>query len=129
VSPPSYVVSLSQIYSSSTHTKTNLKPTTHIPSIIMNTHDKADLPVADKPTDNIFQKAGHSIQNAAQQVKESASKNQSAASKEANKEQMKGNVPGQSGIFDRAQGGVDAVKDKADERKHASAEEANKHMK
>jgi len=67
-----------------------------------------------------------SVKNAANYVSESLQGNAAEASKEANKQQAKGNVPGNDSIGDRVSGGLSAVSDKIDESKHDTAAEANK---
>ena len=46
------------------------------------------------------------------------------ASKEANKEQAKGNIPGQSSLSDRVSGALGAGSDKLDESKHDASARA-----
>lgn len=66
------------------------------------------------------------FQNAANYVSETIQGSSATASKEANKEQAKGNVPGQDSLSDRASGALDAAGDKIDEKKHEGSAKANK---
>jgi hypothetical protein len=65
-------------------------------------------------------------QNAANYVSESIQGQSAEASKEANKQQAKGNVPGNDSITDRASGALSAAGDKMDQSKHDASKEANK---
>ena len=83
-------------------------------------------PNANTPNEGIVGQAVNSVKNAANYVSETVQGNASEASKEGNKQQAKGNVPGQSGIGDRVSGAFGAAGDKIDQTKHEGAAEANK---
>merc|ERR1712107_365922 len=70
--------------------------------------------------------AVNSVKNAANYVSESIQGQSAEASKEANKQQAKGNVPGQDSLTDRVSGGLSAAGDKIDQEKHEGSAEANK---
>ena len=84
-------------------------------------------PNANKPNEGILGQAANSISNAANYVSESIQGQSAEASKEANKQQAKGNVPGNDSITDRASGALGAAGDKLDQHKHEGAASANKH--
>merc|ERR1712014_258008 len=96
--------------------QTNQSPTTF----------KMSAPNANKPNEGIVGQIGNSLNNAAQYVSETIQGSSATASKEANKEQAKGNVPGQDSLSDRASGALDAAGDKIDEKKHEGSAKANK---
>ncbi|OAK93993.1 hypothetical protein IQ06DRAFT_298727 [Phaeosphaeriaceae sp. SRC1lsM3a] len=83
-------------------------------------------PNANNPNDGIVGQAVNSVKNAANYVSESIQGNSAEASKEANKQQAKGNVPGNSSLTDRASGALGAAGDKIDQTKHEGSAEANK---
>ncbi|RVD86225.1 uncharacterized protein DFL_004513 [Arthrobotrys flagrans] len=83
-------------------------------------------PNVDKPKEGVVGQIGNSIQNAGKYVSETVQGKASEASKEGNKEQAKGNVPGQEAITDRASGAVGAVSDKFNQSKHDASARANK---
>ena len=83
-------------------------------------------PNANKPNEGILGQAANSISNAANYVSETIQGNAAEASKESNKQQAKGNVPGQDSISDRVGGALGAASDKVDESKHQGSAEANK---
>jgi Ras-related protein Rap-1B len=83
-------------------------------------------PNANNPNDGIVGQAVNSVKNAANYVSESIQGQSAEASKEANKQQAKGNVPGNDSITDRASGAFSAVGDKMDQSKHDASAEANK---
>jgi len=83
-------------------------------------------PNANAPNEGIVGQAVNSVKNAANYVSESIQGNSAEASKEANKQQAKGNVPGQDSLTDRASGALSAAGDKMDQTKHEGAAEANK---
>jgi Ras-related protein Rap-1B len=87
---------------------------------------KMSAPNANNPNDGIVGQAVNSVKNAANYVSESIQGQSAEASKEANKQQAKGNVPGNDSITDRASGAFSAVGDKMDQTKHDGAAEANK---
>jgi hypothetical protein len=72
-------------------------------------------PNANNPNDGIVGQAVNSVKNAANYVSESIQGQSAEASKEGNKQQAKGNVPGQ-----------DSISDKINQEKHEGAAEANK---
>ncbi|KAF2157438.1 hypothetical protein K461DRAFT_273618 [Myriangium duriaei CBS 260.36] len=83
-------------------------------------------PNVDKPNEGILGQAANSIGNAANYVSETIQGKSSEASKEANKEQAKGNVPGQDSISDRVSGAFGAAGDKVDQHSHNASAKANK---
>ena len=83
-------------------------------------------PNVDKPNEGIVGQITNSVKNAGNYVSETLQGNASEASKEANKEQAKGNVPGQDSISDRVSGALGAGSDKLDQHKHETASSANK---
>ncbi|KAF2631677.1 hypothetical protein BU25DRAFT_332653 [Macroventuria anomochaeta] len=83
-------------------------------------------PNANKPNEGIVGQIGNSIANAANYVSETVQGNAAEASKEGNKQQAKGNVPGQDSVSDRVSGAFGAASDKLDESKHQGSAEANK---
>ncbi len=83
-------------------------------------------PNADKPNDGIVDQITNSAKNATNYVTESLQGNAAAASKEGNKEQAKGNVPGNNSISDRVSGATGAVSDTLNQKKHDGSAEANK---
>ncbi|KAJ4317257.1 Ras- protein rsr1 [Ascochyta rabiei] len=83
-------------------------------------------PNANKPNEGIVGQIGNSIANAANYVSETVQGNAAEASKEGNKQQAKGNVPGQDSISDRVSGAMGAASDKIDQSKHEGSAEANK---
>ncbi|KAL6711508.1 Ras-related protein rsr1 [Coniothyrium glycines] len=84
-------------------------------------------PNANNPNEGIIGQAVNSVKNAANYVSETVQGNAAEASKEGNKQQAKGNVPGQDSLTDRASGALNAASDKIDESKHKGSAEANKH--
>jgi Ras-related protein Rap-1B len=89
-------------------------------------YSKMSAPNANNPNDGIVGQAVNSVKNAANYVSESIQGQSAEASKEANKQQAKGNVPGNDSITDRASGAFSAVGDKMDQSKHDASAEANK---
>lgn len=83
-------------------------------------------PNANKPNEGILGQVANSVSNAATYVSETIQGNSAEASKEANKQQAKGNVPGQDSLTDRASGALGAASDKIDQTKHEGSAEANK---
>ena len=83
-------------------------------------------PNANKPNEGIIGQIGNSISNAANYVSETVQGSSAEASKEANKQQAKGNVPGQDSVTDRVSGAFGAAGDKVDQHKHEGSAEANK---
>jgi len=83
-------------------------------------------PNANKPNEGIVGQIGNSISNAANYVSETVQGQSAEASKEGNKQQAKGNVPGQDSITDRASGALNAAGDKINQEKHEGSAEANK---
>jgi hypothetical protein len=83
-------------------------------------------PNANKPNEGIVGQIGNSIANAANYVSETVQGSSAEASKEANKQQAKGNVPGQDSVTDRVSGAFGAASDKVDQHKHEGSAEANK---
>ncbi|KAF2821856.1 hypothetical protein CC86DRAFT_373613 [Ophiobolus disseminans] len=83
-------------------------------------------PNANNPNDGIVGQAVNSVKNAANYVSESIQGQSAEASKEANKQQAKGNVPGNDSLTDRASGALSAAGDKIDQSKHDASAEANK---
>ena len=83
-------------------------------------------PNANNPNDGIVGQAVNSVKNAANYVSESIQGQSAEASKEANKQQAKGNVPGQDSVSDRVSGGLSAAGDKINQEKHEGSAEANK---
>jgi hypothetical protein len=98
----------------------NSKPTLPTKPINMS------APNANTPNEGIVGQAVNSVKNAANYVSETVQGQSKEAQKEANKEQAKGNVPGQDSITDRASGALSAAGDKIDQKKHDSSAEANK---
>ncbi|KAF2009057.1 hypothetical protein BU24DRAFT_402418 [Aaosphaeria arxii CBS 175.79] len=84
-------------------------------------------PNANKPNEGIIGQISNSAQNAVNYVSETIQGTSAEASKEANKEQAKGNIPGQDSIGDRVSGALGAGSDKLDQHKHEGAASANKH--
>merc|ERR1712063_240653 len=87
---------------------------------------KMSAPNANNPNEGIVGQAVNSVKNAANYVSESIQGQSAEASKEANKQQAKGNVPGQDSLTDRVSGGLSAAGDKIDQEKHEGSAEANK---
>ncbi|KAL6150680.1 Ras- protein rsr1 [Exserohilum turcicum] len=83
-------------------------------------------PNANTPNEGILGQAANSVKNAANYVSESIQGTSAEANKEANKQQAKGNVPGQDSFTDRVSGGLNAASDKLNQEKHEGAAEANK---
>lgn len=83
-------------------------------------------PNANHPNEGIVGSAVNSVKNAANYVSETIQGNTAEASKEGNKQQAKGNIPGQDSLSDRASGAFGAVSDKLDQTKHEGSAEANK---
>ena len=83
-------------------------------------------PNANAPNEGIVGQAVNSVKNAANYVSESIQGQSAEAKKEANKEQAKGNVPGQDSLTDRASGALNAAGDKINQEKHEGSAEANK---
>ena len=83
-------------------------------------------PNANNPNDGIVGQAVNSVKNAANYVSETVQGQSAEASKEGNKQQAKGNVPGQDSLTDRASGALDATSDKLNEKKHEGSASANK---
>jgi len=84
-------------------------------------------PNANGPNEGLVGQAINSVTNAANYVSESIQGKGAEASKEANKEQAKGNVAGQSSLTDRVSGATGAVSDKLNQEKHEGSASANKH--
>ncbi|RMZ66413.1 ras small monomeric gtpase [Pyrenophora seminiperda CCB06] len=99
-------------------TLSNSKPPTNL--------IKMSAPNANTPNEGIIGQAANSVKNAANYVSETIQGTSAEANKEANKQQAKGNVPGQDGITDRASGAVNALGDKMNQEKHEGSAEANK---
>merc|ERR1711868_287201 len=99
------------------HLPHNNQPTTPI---------KMSAPNTNGPNEGIVGQAVNSAKNAANYVSETIQGNSATASKGANKEQAKGNVPGNDSLADRASGALDAAGDKVDEKKHETSAKANK---
>merc|ERR1711916_250728 len=78
------------------------------------------------PNEGIIGQAVNSVKNAANYVSETVQGQSAEASKEANKQQAKGNVPGNDSITDRASGALNAAGDKINQEKHEGSAEANK---
>jgi Ras-related protein Rap-1B len=83
-------------------------------------------PNANNPNDGIVGQAVNSVKNAANYVSETIQGQSAEASKEGNKQQAKGNVPGNDSITDRASGALSAAGDKINQEKHEGSAEANK---
>ncbi|KAK6349286.1 Ras- protein rsr1 [Orbilia blumenaviensis] len=83
-------------------------------------------PNVDKPNEGILGQISNSVKNAGNYVAETVQGKGAEASKEGNKEQAKGNVPGQDSISDRISGGLGAASDKLDQHKHEASAKANK---
>ncbi|KAH7075277.1 hypothetical protein FB567DRAFT_536550 [Paraphoma chrysanthemicola] len=83
-------------------------------------------PNANTPNEGIVGQAVNSVKNAANYVSETIQGNTAEASKEANKQQAKGNVPGNDSVTDRVSGALGAAGDKIDQTKHEGSAEANK---
>jgi hypothetical protein len=83
-------------------------------------------PNMDKPNEGILGQVKNTVTNAANYVSETVQGKTSETSKEANKEQAKGNVPGQDSISDRISGATGAISDKIDQQKHEYSASANK---
>ncbi|KAK6527201.1 Ras- protein rsr1 [Arthrobotrys megalospora] len=83
-------------------------------------------PNVDKPNEGLVGQLGNSIKNAGNYLSETVQGKTAEASKEGNKEQAKGNVPGQDSISDRASGALGAASDKLDQHKHDASAKANK---
>lgn len=81
-------------------------------------------PNVDKPNEGIVGQVANSLNNAATYVSETMQGKSAEASKEANKEQAKGNIPGQSSLSDRVSGALGAGSDKLDESKHDASARA-----
>ncbi|KAF1840187.1 ras-domain-containing protein [Cucurbitaria berberidis CBS 394.84] len=91
-----------------------------------NNHLNMSAPNANTPNEGIVGQAVNSVKNAANYVSESVQGNTAEASKEGNKQQAKGNVPGQDSLTDRASGAFNAAGDKINQSKHEGSAEANK---
>lgn len=87
---------------------------------------KMSAPNANNPNEGIIGQAVNSVKNAANYVSETVQGQSAEASKEGNKQQAKGNVPGQDSITDRASGALNAAGDKINQEKHEGSAEANK---
>merc|ERR1712048_581754 len=87
---------------------------------------KMSAPNANNPNEGIVGQAVNSVKNAANYVSETIQGQSAEASKEGNKQQAKGNVPGQDSITDRASGALNAAGDKLNQEKHEGSAEANK---
>merc|ERR1712108_25138 len=87
---------------------------------------KMSAPNANTPNEGIVGQAVNSVKNAANYVAETVQGQSAEANKEANKQQAKGNVPGQDSITDRASGALNAASDKMNQEKHEGSAEANK---
>jgi hypothetical protein len=87
---------------------------------------QSKMSVPNNSNQGILGQTVDSVKNAANYVSETIQGNASEASKEANKQQAKGNVPGQDSLSDRASGAFGAVSDKLDQTKHEGSAEANK---
>ncbi|EPS42146.1 hypothetical protein H072_3888 [Dactylellina haptotyla CBS 200.50] len=83
-------------------------------------------PNVNKPNEGIVGQAMNSIGNAANYVSDTLQGKGAEASKEANKEQAKGNVPGNDSIGDRVSGALGAASDKVDQHKYETGAKANK---
>ncbi|KAF3909188.1 hypothetical protein ABW20_dc0101044 [Dactylellina cionopaga] len=83
-------------------------------------------PNVDKPNEGIVGQISNSVSNAAGYVADTLQGKGAEASKEANKEQAKGNVPGQSSLGDRVSGATGAISDKIDQTKYEGSAKANK---
>jgi hypothetical protein len=83
-------------------------------------------PNVDKPNEGIVGQVVNSAKNALNYASETIQGNTAEASKEANKEQAKGNIPGNDSLGDRVSGAFGAGQDKLDEHKHKGAAEVNK---
>ncbi|KAL1799623.1 hypothetical protein ACET3X_003660 [Alternaria dauci] len=66
-------------------------------------------PNANTPNEGIVGQAVNSVKNAANYVSETVQGSAAETKKEANKEQAKGNVPGQDSLTDRASGALNAA--------------------
>ncbi|KAB2110630.1 hypothetical protein AG0111_0g1154 [Alternaria gaisen] len=66
-------------------------------------------PNANNPNEGIIGQAVNSVKNAANYVSETVQGQSAEASKEGNKQQAKGNVPGQDSLTDRASGALNAA--------------------
>merc|ERR1711879_366815 len=109
------------ILNSSTLLPSTSDQPTNLPTI------KMSAPNANKPNEGIVGQAVNSVSNAVNYVSESIQGNTAESSKEANKQQAKGNVPGNDSLTDRASGALGAAGDKLDQHKHEGAASANKH--
>merc|ERR1711900_68733 len=89
-------------------------------------HFKMSAPNANTPNEGIVGQAVNSVKNAANYVAETVQGQTAEANKEANKQQAKGNVPGQDSLTDRASGALNAASDKMNQEKHEGSAEANK---
>lgn len=83
-------------------------------------------PSGNAPNDGILNQMATSATNAVNYVSETIQGKSAEASKEANKEQAKGNVPGNDSITDRASGALGAASDKIDQHTHNTSAKANK---
>jgi len=83
-------------------------------------------PNVDKPNEGIVGQVTNSAKNAVNYVSETIQGKGAEASKEANKEQAKGNVPGQDSVSDRVSGAFGAASDKVDQHKHDGSARINK---
>jgi len=83
-------------------------------------------PNADAPNEGIVGQISNSVANAANYVSETVQGKSAEASKEGNKQQAKGNVPGQDSMSDRLSGAMGAASDKMDQSKHEASSSANK---
>jgi hypothetical protein len=84
-------------------------------------------PNVDHPNEGIVGSTVNSIKNAANYVSETLQGSAATTSKEENKQQAKGNIPGEDSVTDRISGALGATSDKLDEHKHDTAATANKH--
>ncbi|KAM0721532.1 hypothetical protein Q7P37_002457 [Cladosporium fusiforme] len=83
-------------------------------------------PNVNAPNEGLVGQVTNSVKNAANYVSETVQGSSATASKEANKEQAKGNVPGQDSLADRASGAFSAAGDKIKEQQHEASAKANK---
>ena len=81
-------------------------------------------PNVDKPNEGLVGQISNSVGNAVTYVSETLQGKGAEASKEANKEQAKGNVPGQDSVTDRVSGAFGAASDKLDQGKHETSAKA-----
>ncbi|KAF3938901.1 hypothetical protein ABW19_dt0210368 [Dactylella cylindrospora] len=84
-------------------------------------------PSANNPNEGVLGQIQTSLENTGKYISETIQGKSSEASKEANKEQAKGNIPGQDTLSDRVSGAAGAIGDKLDQHKHETSASANKH--